>query len=59
VPRSLATASSPLLSGYLLGLTTFGWPLVIGGVLKGLYDVLLLGMFVKTRPPEEQDPPQA
>jgi MFS family permease len=58
VPRSLATASSPLLSGYLLGLTTFGWPLVIGGVLKGLYDVLLLGMFVKTRPPEEQDPPQ-
>src|SRR6202043_2672397 len=31
VPRSLATALSPLLSGYLLGLTNFGWPLIIGG----------------------------
>ncbi len=53
VPRSLASASSPLLSGYLLGLTTFGWPLVIGGVLKGIYDLTLLGMFAKVRPPEE------
>ena len=31
VPRSLAAALSPLLSGYLLGLSPFGWPLVIGG----------------------------
>lgn len=53
VPRSLASATSPLLSGYLLGLSTFGWPLVIGGVLKGAYDLLLLGMFAKVRPPEE------
>ncbi|HEX5165174.1 MAG TPA: MFS transporter, partial [Thermomicrobiales bacterium] len=34
VPRSLATATSPLISGWLLGLTTFGWPLIIGGGLK-------------------------
>jgi MFS family permease len=53
VPRSLASASSPLLSGYLLGLTTFGWPLVIGGALKAIYDLLLLGMFASVRPPEE------
>jgi MFS family permease len=53
VPRSLASATSPLLSGYLLGLSPFGWPLVIGGVLKGVYDLLLLGMFAKVRPPEE------
>ena len=39
VPRSLATAASPLLSGYLLGLHRFGWPLVIGGALKGIYDL--------------------
>src|SRR5207249_5763943 len=26
VPRSLASAASPLLSGYLLGLSPFGWP---------------------------------
>ena len=53
VPRSLATAASPLLSGYLLGLSSFGWPLVIGGVLKGVYDLLLLAMFARVKPPEE------
>lgn len=53
VPRSLASAASPLLSGYLLGLSPFGWPLVIAGGLKGVYDVLLLAMFAKVRPPEE------
>jgi MFS family permease len=55
VPRSLAAALSPALSGYLLGLSSFGWPLVIGGVLKGVYDVLLLVMFRQVRPPEEVD----
>ena len=54
VPRSLAQAAPPpLLSGYLLGLSSFGWPLVIAGVLKGIYDLLLLGLFAKVRPPEE------
>jgi MFS family permease len=55
VPRSLASASSPLISGWLLGLTTFGWPLVIGGGLKIVYDLLLLRMFRSVRPPEEAD----
>lgn len=55
VPRSLAAAASPILSGYLLGLSSFGWPLVIGGVLKTLYDLLLLATFAKVRPPEEAD----
>jgi len=55
VPRSLATAASPLLSGYLFGLSPFGWPLVIGGALKGIYDVLLLVMFKAVKPPEEQE----
>lgn len=53
VPRSLATALSPILAGYLLTLTTFGWPLIIGGILKASYDVLLLIKFQKVRPPEE------
>ena len=52
VPRSLASAASPLLSGYLLGISTFGWPLVVGGVLKAVYDLLLLAMFARVRPPE-------
>jgi MFS family permease len=53
-PRSLAGAASPVLAGYLLGLSSFGWPLVIGGGLNSLYDLLLLFMFRKVRPPEEQ-----
>jgi len=54
VPRSLAAAASPLASGYLLGLSAFGWPLVAAGALKGIYDVLLLLLFRHRRPPEEQ-----
>jgi MFS family permease len=54
VPRSLAAAISPFLSGYLLGVSTFGWPLVIGGGLKIVYDMLLLAKFRRIRPPEEK-----
>jgi MFS family permease len=53
VPRSLASSISPLVAGYLLQVSTFGWPLLIGGVLKIVYDLLLLGMFRAVRPPEE------
>jgi predicted MFS family arabinose efflux permease len=55
VPRSLAQAIGPLPAGYLLGLTPFGWPLVIAGVLKGAYDLLLWALFAHVRPPEEAD----
>ncbi len=54
VPRSLAAAASPLLAGWLLDQSDFGWPLVIAGVLKLVYDVTLLTMFRHVRPPEEQ-----
>ena len=53
VPRSLAAALSPLLAGVLLELSTFGWPLLIGGFLKIVYDVLLLIQFRSVRPPGE------
>jgi MFS family permease len=52
VPRSLASAISPLIAGSLLGISTFGWPLVIGGVLKIIYDILLLVQFRHLRPAE-------
>ena len=55
VPRSLASAVSPFLSGWLLGASPFGWPLVIAGTLKIVYDVLLLVQFRKVRPPEEEE----
>jgi MFS family permease len=53
VPRSLTSALGPLPAGYLLALSPFGWPLVIAGVLKGTYDLLLLAMFARVRAPEE------
>jgi MFS family permease len=55
VPRSLASAASPLMSGWLLSLSVFGWPLIIAGSLKATYDLLLLAMFKKVRPPEEME----
>ncbi|SEK85315.1 MFS transporter [Nitrosovibrio tenuis] len=54
VPRSLASAAGPLLAGYLLTISSFGWPLVIAGGLKITYDLLLLRMFRTVRPPEER-----
>jgi len=53
VPRSMASAVSPLLAGYLLGVSTFGWSLVVAGSVKIVYDLLLLATFRKVRPPEE------
>lgn len=53
VPRSLASALSPLISGYLLSVSTFGWSLIFGGSLKGAYDILLLLRFRHVPPAEE------
>ena len=54
VSRALASATSPTLSGFLLGLTTFGIPLLLAGALKSLYDFALLARFRALRPPEER-----
>ena len=45
VPRSLASAATPLLAGALLKATTFGWPLIIAGLGKATYDLVLLARF--------------
>jgi MFS family permease len=55
VPRSLASALSPSLAGALLTMSAFGWPLVICGALKIVYDLSLLRMFSKIKPPEESE----
>jgi MFS family permease len=54
VPRSLAAALSPTLAGWLLGLSGFGWPLLLAGGLKIVYDLGLLARFRHVRPPEER-----
>jgi predicted MFS family arabinose efflux permease len=53
VPKTFAWAAGSLISGYLLTLSGFGWPLLIGGAVKGTYDIILLLKFQKVRPPEE------
>lgn len=55
VPKTFAWAAGSIVSGYLLTLSTFGWPLLIGGTIKAGYDILLLMNFQKVRPPEEID----
>jgi len=44
-PRSLGSGLAPLLAGWLLARSDFGWPLVVAGTLKIAYDLLLLAGF--------------
>jgi len=53
VPRSLASSISPAMAGVLLTLTFTGWPLIICGILKTTYDLMLLFSFRHVKPPEE------
>ena len=54
VPKVFAWAAGSMISGYLLTVSAFGWPLLIGGAVKAVYDILLLIKFSEVRPPEEQ-----
>jgi MFS family permease len=54
VPRSLASALSPAIAGALFTGTFKAWPLIICGVLKIVYDLLLLVQFRHVKPPEEE-----
>jgi MFS family permease len=54
VPRSLASTLPPIAAGWMLSRSHFGWPLIVGGSLKALYDLLLLQQFRHVRPPEER-----
>jgi predicted MFS family arabinose efflux permease len=54
VPRSLAAAASPALAGALFAASLQAWPLLICGVLKIAYDLMLLMQFRHLKPPEER-----
>jgi MFS family permease len=54
VPRSLAAALSPGISGWLLGLSPFGWPLVLAGGMKIAYDLTLWRLFRHVEPIESE-----
>lgn len=51
--RSVASASSPWISGAMLQFAALGLPFILGGVLKSFYDLVLLWRFDKIKPPEE------
>lgn len=53
-PRSLMLALSPAIAGLLLSHSNFGWPLIVAGGLKIVYDILLLMVFGKVRPIEDR-----
>ena len=53
VPRTVTSSISPAISGVLLATSFSGLPLVACGVLKIVYDVILLMSFRHIRPPEE------
>jgi MFS family permease len=52
VPRSLAGAMSPTLAGLMLQNSSFGWPLIVAGACKIVYDLLLLVGFRHHQPTE-------
>jgi MFS family permease len=54
VPRSLASAVGPLLAGVLLQNSLFGWPLIVGGAVKSLYDLILFATFSRKIPEKER-----
>jgi hypothetical protein len=50
VPRSLAAALPPFLTGLMLARSASGWPLICAGALKAIYDLLLLAQFRAVAP---------
>ena len=54
VPRSLASAFAPLAAGYMLTFGASGGPMIAGGAIKIVYDLLLLWQFRAHPPPEER-----
>ena len=49
VPRSLSSALPTIAAGWMLDRSNFGWPLIIAGSLKIVYDLLLLRMARQSR----------
>ena len=52
--RTVASAFSPVLSGFAFGVAALGVPFFVAGGLKIAYDGLIYATFRKVRPPEEE-----
>jgi predicted MFS family arabinose efflux permease len=55
ITRTGAWAAASSLSGFIMQRLAFSAPLVVGGTLKIVYDLLLYRNFRRLRPPEEQN----
>jgi predicted MFS family arabinose efflux permease len=51
--RTIASASSPVLSGFAFGAAALGLPFFVAGGIKLVYDGLIYAAFRNVRPPEE------
>jgi predicted MFS family arabinose efflux permease len=54
VSRNTGAALAPLFTGAILANPVFGWPFLLAGGLKVIYDLLIFAVFRKVKPPEEQ-----
>jgi MFS family permease len=54
VSRNAGAALAPLFTGAILANPVLGWPFLLAGGLKVIYDLMILAVFRKVRPPEEE-----
>jgi MFS family permease len=53
VSRNTGAALAPLFTGAILASPVYGWPFLLAGGLKVVYDLLIFAVFRKVKPPEE------
>ena len=55
VARNAGAAVAPLFTGAILANPLMGWPFLLAGGLKVIYDLWIFAVFRNVRPPEESD----
>ncbi|HEX2228312.1 MAG TPA: MFS transporter [Candidatus Binatia bacterium] len=53
VSRNTGAALAPLFTGAILANPVYGWPFLLAGGLKVIYDLLIFALFRNVKPPEE------
>jgi MFS family permease len=53
VSRNTGAALAPLFTGAILANPVYGWPFLLAGGLKVIYDLLIFAVFRNVKPPEE------
>jgi hypothetical protein len=51
--RNAGAALAPLFTVAILANPLYGWPFLLAGGLKVVYDLLIFAVFRKVKPPEE------